>query len=270
VPLRVGIVSRTATYWPLYLMVDGGDALELVELGSTAAGVEALVTGRVDVAATCPDSLIATSAPLRVAGGLVDRPPTTILARPGLRSVSELRGMRVATTQPRGSVSVYLRAALRAQGLAPEDYAQIVCGATPRQADALRRGVVDAAMLTFPFDRDLVAEGFVALVDVGAACGRCAFTTLNVRRGFGASAEWGAFRAGLARAAALLGDAPAQAAALDALGRATRISASAPPAGLIFDLATPTLGVERLIAFMRDDGVAVSGTAASYIEAPGE
>ncbi len=46
--MRVGIVSRTATYWPFYLaqraglLERAGFELTLVELGSTSAGLAAL------------------------------------------------------------------------------------------------------------------------------------------------------------------------------------------------------------------------------------
>ncbi len=267
--LRVGIVSRTATYWPLYLMAEE-HAVDLVALGSTSAGVDALLDRRVDVAATCPDALIANGAPLGVACGLVDRPPTTIVAAPGIRSVADLRGRRVATTQPSGSVSVFLRAALRALGVAPADYTQVVCGPTPAQADALAGGQVDAAMLTFPFDRELVARGFVPLADVGAVLGPCAFTTLNVRRGFTSAPEWRPFHDAVVRQAAALRDAGGQAAALDVLARATGIRVDAPPARLVFDARAPAVGLERLVALMRDDGTAVGGAARTYLEDAGE
>lgn len=266
---RVGIVSRTATYWPLYLMAEEHD-VDLIELGSTSAGVDALLDQRVDVAATCPDALIASGAHVAVACGLVDRPPTTIVAAPDVRAVADLRGRRIATTQPSGSVSVFLRAALRALGLAAGDYTPVVCGPTPAQADALARGQVDAAMLTFPFDQELVARGFVPLADVGAVLGPCAFTTLNVRRGFMRAAAWRPFHDAVVRQAARLRDGGGQAAALDVLARATGIRVEAPPAGLLFDTRVPEAGLERLIAFMRDDGAAVGGAARTYVEDAGE
>lgn len=258
--MRVGIVSRTATYWPLYLMAHAG-VVELVELGSTSAGVDALLGGRVDVAATCPDVLLANGAPLDIAAGLVDAPPTTIVARSGIVSVAGLRGRRVATTAERGSVSLFLRAALRARGLAPGEYAHVVCGPTPAQAEALARGVVDAAMLTWPFDADLVARGFVALVDVAATLGPCAFCTLNVRPGFTLLPAWAAFERDLRVAIARLADRRERPAALAALARATGVRSDAVPAALRFALDLPTAGLERLRSYLRDEGGASAGGA---------
>jgi ABC-type nitrate/sulfonate/bicarbonate transport system substrate-binding protein len=252
--VRVGIVSRTVTYWPLYLMARDGAPIELVLLGSTAAGVDALLAGRVDVAATCPDVLIEREVPLRIAGGLVDRPPATVVGRPGLGDLSDLRGLRVATTQARGSVSVYLRALLRAQGLGERDYVQVVCGPTPEQAAALERGDVDAAMLTFPFDEFLIRQGFVGLARVGDALGGCVFTTLNVRPGYSGTEEWRSFRAGLAWAIEELADPVKVAGALAVLAEETGLPVEAPPRYVAYDTTVNIASVERLLAFMRADG----------------
>jgi ABC-type nitrate/sulfonate/bicarbonate transport system substrate-binding protein len=260
--VRVGIVSRTVTYWPFYLMARDGAPIELVLLGSTSAGVDALLAGRVDVAATCPDVLIERGAPLRIAGGLVDRPPATVVGRPGLGHVADLRGLRVATTQAKGSVSVYLRALLRAHGLGDGDYQQVVCGPTPDQAAVLERGEVDAAMLTFPFDDSLTRRGFVRLARVGDILGGCAFTTLNVRPGFTATEAWDSFSAGLARTVKALADPTTMAGALAVLAEETGVPVDAPPRDIGYDTRVNIASVDRLLAFMRADGAGAGGAHA--------
>jgi ABC-type nitrate/sulfonate/bicarbonate transport system substrate-binding protein len=113
--VRIGVVSWTATYWPFYVgLSDGlfqaeGLQLELVLLGSTQAGVAALLDERVDVAATCPDAVIEASlngAALRIGGGLVDAPASSLVTLPEVSKRTELRGRRIAVTEARGSVSI--------------------------------------------------------------------------------------------------------------------------------------------------------------------
>jgi ABC-type nitrate/sulfonate/bicarbonate transport system substrate-binding protein len=230
VSTRVGIVSRTATYEPFYRL---GDAVELVELGSTAAGVDALLANEVDIAATCPDALIVSGADLRIGAGFVDPPPTSIVASRHVRELSDLRGRRIGMTAARGSVSIFLRAALRAHGLRRGDYTEVVVGPTPLQAAALEGGLIDAAMLTAPFDALLVARGFRVLLDVGAELGPCAFTTLNVRRGWTTAEAWRALIRDLERA----------------------IRETTGP--LAYDLRVDRSAIERLLSLMRDDGIDV-------------
>lgn len=238
-PTRVGIVSRTATYEPFYRL---GAAVELVELGGTAAGVVGLVSHDIDVAATCPDALIASDVPVRIGAGLVDRPPTAIMASPSIPDVAGLRGRRIGTTSARGSVSIFLRAVLREHGLARGDYTEVVCGPTPAQASALERGEVDAAMLTAPFDRRLTERGFRRLADVGEELGPCAFTTLNVREGWTRTDAWWSLVAGLARA----------------------IGAGQAPGA--YDLRVDVRAIERLLALMRADGIDVRRGISDVIE----
>lgn len=262
--VRCGIVSRTATYWPLYLMARDG-LVDLVELGSTAAGVDALLAKTVDLAATCPDELIVSGRPLRIAAGLVARPPASLLARAAIGSVDSLRGARIATTSPRGSVSTFLRAFLRSRGLDRGDYTEVAVGTTPAQAEALERGSVDAAMLTFPFDERLEASGFRTLADVGDELGPCAFTTINVREGWTRSDEWPPFRAALLAAMARLSDARGCARELPALSEGTRGSVAAPPR-VLYDAVVDLSAVERLIGFMRAEGTPVRDDAAAHVE----
>jgi ABC-type nitrate/sulfonate/bicarbonate transport system substrate-binding protein len=189
--LVYGPVSPTATYWLHYaaqargLYAAEGLEVESVLTGSTGGGVAALEAGRVDVASNCPDYVVAAverGAGLVVVGGVVHRPVSAIVARPEVATLAALAGRRVALTEPVGGVSSLLKAVLRRHGLHPSDYTAVIIGGTPAQADALRQGAVDAAMLTHPFEARLLAEGYSLLGYTSDYWTDYAFTTLNVRR----------------------------------------------------------------------------------------
>ena len=281
-------MSWTATYWPYYLGLSegvfrsAGLDVELVTLGSTAAGVAALLEERVEVAATCPDAVVEAAtagAPLRVAAGLVDMPVSSVVATPGVETCAALRGRRVAVTDPRGSVSILLRAFLQAHGLERGSYHQVAIGTTPAQVAALEAGQVDAAMLTHPFEATLLERGFRRLGRVGDRIGACAFTTLNVRAGWTERAEWSALVDALSHVDRVLYDPDGRPVALASLAAATGLPESAlaetwalyverggvlAPAGRL-DLA----GLRRLLGFMRADGLSVAppGEAQQYLDA---
>jgi ABC-type nitrate/sulfonate/bicarbonate transport system substrate-binding protein len=286
--LRIGIVSWTATYWPYYvglsqgLFQAGGVDVELVTLGTTAAGVPALAEQRVDIAATCPDAVVEAAtagAPLRVAGGLVDRPVSSVVAQPAITTWADLRGRRVAVTDLRGSVSIVLRAALRVHGLEPDAYRQVVIGTTPAQAAALERDDVDAAMLTHPFEAPLLARGFRRLGRVADEVGACAFTTLNVRAGWTAEPAWTALVDGLERVDRVFDDPHRKAGVLASLAGATGLpTSSLEEAWTVYVRAGGVLarggrldlaGFRRLLDFMRADGlrVAAPGEEGRYLDA---
>ncbi len=272
--VRIGIVSWTATYWPFYIGLDAslfeqeGLAVRLITLGSTSAGIPALLGGDVDIAATCPDALIeavADGADLRIAGGLVNRPVSSLLTAPSVASYADLRGRRVAVTEARGSVSILLRALLRQNGLEPSDYQQVVCSTTPAQAAALERGEVDAAMLTHPFETPLIARGFRQLAHVGEALGPCAFTTMNVRRGWTQQPIWPRLLRALDKADQMLRDRKQRTRVLQVLSGATGVpqddlgetyalyveAGQVLASGGRLDLR----GLRRLLQLMREDGL---------------
>jgi ABC-type nitrate/sulfonate/bicarbonate transport system substrate-binding protein len=270
--LRVGIVSWTATYWPYYVGLgegvfrQAGLEVELVTLGTTAAGVAALLDERVDIAATCPDGVVEAATAgqrLRVAGGLIDRPVSSVVALPEIETVEALRGRRVAVSHLRGSVSIMLRAFLRGHGLERGDYEQVVIGTTPAQVAALEAGEVDAAMLTHPFEARLLAKGFRRLGRVADVVGACAFTTLNVRAGF----QVEALREALRQVDEILYDPGKRPRVLARLAEATRLPEAGlhEAAGLYLDeggvLARggqlDQVGFRRLLDLMRGDGLAV-------------
>lgn len=189
--LRYGIVSKTATYWNAYMAVSQnlfsreGLDVRFTLTGSTAATIRMVLDGTIDLGGCSPDELVSAreaGEDLVVVGGIINRPASRIVGSPGIRSLEDLAGRRIGVNQVRGSVSMVLTAALQAAGLHDGSYTTVEAGTTLEMAAKLRTGHIDAAMLTAPFDVALVAEGFIALADVGEVLPRYAFTTINARR----------------------------------------------------------------------------------------
>src|SRR5436305_6994129 len=173
-----------------------------------------------------------------------------------------------------------LRAWLRAQGLTRDAYEQVVSGTTPAQARALQTGVVDAAMLTHPFESPLLADGFRRLGRVVDQVGACAFTTLNVRAGWTGRPEWQALIEGLEHVDRMLYDPAHRPIVLSSLAEATGLREHALDEA--YDLYVATGGVlaragrldlagfTHLLDFMRADGLAAGqpGEEGRYLDRP--
>ncbi len=114
------------------------------------------------------------------------------------------------------------------------------------------------------FDERLVARGFRILA-VGDELGRCAFTTLNVRRGYSRTPEWSAFRSALSVAMTRLADTAGRSRELPALVDGTRGAVRTPP-HVIYDAVVDLQAVGRLIAFMRAEGIPAPGDASEHVE----
>jgi NitT/TauT family transport system substrate-binding protein len=131
---------------------------------SEAQAAEALAKGSVDLAATTLDAVLRFGSRLspvlpRLVFGLTAAPPVALLASasavPPIRSVEDLRGLRVGVTAPGAPERAWLSAVLTAP-LGPAIRAEVVSVGARAPAGALRRGAVDAALVHEPEASDLL------------------------------------------------------------------------------------------------------------------
>ena len=91
----------------------------------------------------------------------------SLMARPEIASLRDLRGKKIGITGLGGTSHVALQIALEAAGENPKNFVYVVLGA-PQQLPALETGTVDAAMFSPPFDFYAKKKKFREVLDVGA------------------------------------------------------------------------------------------------------
>jgi len=91
----------------------------------------------------------------------------SLMARPEIQSLRDLRGKKIGITGLGGTSHVALQIALEAAGENPKNFAYVVLGA-PQQLPALETGTVDAAIFNPPFDFYAKRKKFREVLDVGA------------------------------------------------------------------------------------------------------
>jgi ABC-type nitrate/sulfonate/bicarbonate transport system substrate-binding protein len=164
-----------------FLATRGLTATERI-LGSTHGVTSALRDGQVDVALTAPEGSIADAVaggPLRVVAGLIDRPPLSLIALPGHRTVEDLRGGRIGTSSMTEGTRHVAERMLAAHGLAyPADYEFALEGSHVERWKALQAAAIDAALQMIPYDDIAVDAGFTNL---GPATGAFSFNAACVR-----------------------------------------------------------------------------------------
>lgn len=188
--LSLGLVSRTATYWNYYAAQSQGfyraQGLEVepVLTGSTQGTLEALRRGWVQVGAMAPNVVIAAvemGEEMRVVGGVVNRQASSVVAAPEVGGFADLRGQPVALGLPSNGTALLFRAVLARQGLLPGTYVAVEnMGSTPELVQGLLRGEIKAALLTQPFDYQLLERGFRRLALTSEVIPHYPFATLNV------------------------------------------------------------------------------------------
>ena len=169
-PLMVG-TNIWAGYEPLYLARDlgyyDGQPLRLVELGSTTQVMDALRTGRLDVAGVTLDEALTLAhegVPISVIWVMnISAGEDVIIARPPLAQVSDLRGRRVGVEQT--AVGAYmLQGALQQAGLKVGEVTVVPLPIDEHVA-AWRSGSVDALVTFDPARHVLLHEGGQEIFD---------------------------------------------------------------------------------------------------------
>lgn len=103
----------------------------------------------------------------------------SMIAPPGTTSVMDLKGGVMAATNLQASDAYYLRKFLEKNGLTANDFTVVAQGSFPQRAAALEAGQVKGAMLTEPWQSELVAKGYVRLGGAPDGVGRD-FNFLNI------------------------------------------------------------------------------------------
>ncbi len=91
----------------------------------------------------------------------------SLMARPEIPSLRELRGKKIGITGLGGTSHVALQIALKAAGENPKNFVYVVLGAA-QMLPALETGSVEAAMFSPPFDFYAKKKKFREVLDVGA------------------------------------------------------------------------------------------------------
>src|SRR5262245_8266597 len=165
--IKVGIISVTATYVPLYLAIDDGLfakeglQVDLLPFRGGSDLIKAVVAGSADVgvvslAEVC--SGIAAGLPLKAFYGGFNVPAFDGYAVRSIHSLAEARGKRFGVTQYGSSTDFLTRYALAANGLDPAKDVQIVQGGdSPTRLAAMQAGQIDVNIFAAP-DSFVAAE----------------------------------------------------------------------------------------------------------------
>lgn len=117
--------------------------------------------------------------------GFVNTFPFTILAKPEIRTPGDLRGKKIAISRFGSSSDVAVRFAVERYDLRPDkDVVILQVGGQAERFAALRAGVVDAAIVSPPFNLVARRLGFNDLIDMSEAGVAYAHQQLVARKDF--------------------------------------------------------------------------------------
>lgn len=145
-----------------------GIAAEIILTGRGVINTISVMSGQMEFGADGPESVIGA----RIEGGDVvllacpaDGAPVYLIARPEIKSVSELKGKRMGVTSFGSTTHLQLRTALRYAGLDPEKDVTVLQLGTEVPL-ALEAGTIVASAMSFGTGIHFLERGWPVLVDL--------------------------------------------------------------------------------------------------------
>ena len=172
--ILVGSVgSASANLWPVMVGVKKGFfaaediTIDMIYIQANAGVIQQLTVNAVNVSVGSglvdPIRAIDKGAPLALVRIEMQRPPYTLLAKPAIKSIKELKGKVVSVGGAKDITRIFFERMLAPSGVDPKDVDLIFAGATSARLAALQSGAADAAILTAPYNFYAEAAGFTNL-----------------------------------------------------------------------------------------------------------
>ena len=134
---------------------------------SNAAVIQQVAAGSINVSTNSglvdPIRAIEKGAPLAIVRIEVQVPPYSLLAKPGIKSMKELKGKLISVGGAKDITRIFVEQMLEPNGVKPGEFDMTFAGATSARFSALQAGAVDAAILTPPFNFHAQTAGFTLL-----------------------------------------------------------------------------------------------------------
>jgi ABC-type nitrate/sulfonate/bicarbonate transport system substrate-binding protein len=162
-------------------------AVNLSAASNSTAQLASLVDGRIDIALTAMDNVVAREEDgLFAFLGVNNGGRFNLIVVPAVKSYADLKGRRLAVDAVATGYSFVLMDMLRRGGLAPGEYELVGVGSSRERLAAMRDGKAAGALLNAPQDAAAEAEGFVRLADSAEVLGRYQGSVGAARRAWAA------------------------------------------------------------------------------------
>jgi NitT/TauT family transport system substrate-binding protein len=164
--------APSAIVWPIYIGLDqgffdqSGVKLDIIFTRSSAQVMQQLAAGALDMGDTSafdPVRGIAGGAPVAILTIEATPAPFSLLAKPEIKSIKELKGKTISVGQTTDIARIYFDRMLEANGLHDSDVDALPTDSTAARLAALESKAVDAAILSAPASFKAASDGFATL-----------------------------------------------------------------------------------------------------------
>lgn len=150
-----------------------GVTINFMRMGSLEKATEAVRDGAADLTIGPPEGAVADyvgGGNLRVIAANAVRLPMSLVARPEIGSVSDLKGKKIGTSSLREGTAIYTQILLAQHGLHyPADYEFAMAGIHTTRWEALQKGEIDCAPQPAPWNFLAEDSGYSRIGEVNEA-----------------------------------------------------------------------------------------------------
>ncbi|BCG93491.1 ABC transporter substrate-binding protein [Mesorhizobium sp. 131-2-1] len=166
----------------LGLFAKHGIAIEYKRFGSVDKATSAVLEGEADLAITPPEGAVADfvkGGELRIVAANAVRLPMSIVARPEIGSLADLKGKNIGTSSLTEGTAIYTQIVLASQGLRyPGDYQFVLAGIHTKRWEALQLGEIDCAPQPAPWNFLAEDQGYKLIGEVNEFIPEIVFTAI--------------------------------------------------------------------------------------------
>ena len=166
----------------LGLFAKHGIAIEYKRFGSVDKATSAVLEGDADLAITPPEGAVADfvkGGELRIVAANAVRLPMSIVARPEIGSLADLKGKKIGTSSLTEGTAIYTQIVLASQGLRyPGDYEFVLAGIHTKRWEALQLGEIDCAPQPAPWNFLAEDQGYKLIGEVNEFIPEIVFTAI--------------------------------------------------------------------------------------------
>lgn len=160
--LRLVGAAQGFNWLPVFVGIENGYFeqagldLDLQKLGGVDLATKAVVDGLAELAITPPEGAVTNfvgGGQLRIIASNSNRLPMSLVSRPEITRVAELKGGRIGTSSLTEGTAIYTRIMLAREGLSyPSDYEFALAGIHTTRWEALQKGEIEAAPQPAPWN----------------------------------------------------------------------------------------------------------------------
>lgn len=163
-----------------------GLSIEYKKMGSVDKATTAVFEGEADLAITPPEGAVSNfvkGGELRVIASNSNRLPMSLVARPSIKSIKDLKGKKVGTSSLTEGTAIYTQMLLSKDGLHyPADYAFELAGIHTKRWEALQAGEIDCAPQPAPWNFLAERDGFNLIGEINDVIPDIVFAALIGRK----------------------------------------------------------------------------------------